>query len=629
MEITMKKQPIRLPRLISDGMVLQRGEKTNIWGWADPEEEITLKFMQKQWHTTVDAVGKWSVVLEKLVVGGPYDMEIQTSFGENRVVRDILIGDVWICSGQSNIELPMDRVKDQFLEDVKICENPFIRLFKIQEHYDFHGPIEELSSGTWEAASCENILRFSALSYYFEKFMQESTGVPIGVINASLGGSPIEAWMSEEMLEAFEGYDKVIAKYRDDDFIKKALKEEEKVPTDWHKELTHMDLGLKGENPWYAVNVEDEAWEEMRLPTFFDKEGLKNFNGAIWFRKKVNVPQSMMGKNAKLWLGTIVDSDETYWNGIQIGSTGYKYPPRKYEVPSELLKEGENTLAIRIVCNKGLGRFTPDKVYRLFNDQEGVELTGVWKYKIGATTSPLEDTSFVRWKPTGLYNGMLAPCHLYTIRGFLWYQGESNTKAPKGYEKLFEKMIVSWRSKWGQGDLPFIYVQLPNFEIDLQEDGSWPKLREAQRQTLKVPNTAMVVAIDVGEANDLHPLNKKDLGYRASLAARALALGEEIEYSGPVLEEASVCNGQVVLRFSRAIGGLKTGDGEALKHFEIAGDDQIFVQAKAQIKESEVILWHEDILAPAAIRYAYVNNPIGGLLYNQQGLPASPFFIDL
>jgi sialate O-acetylesterase len=224
---------------------------------------------------------------------------------------------------------------------------------------------------------------------------------------------------------------------------------------------------------------------------------------------------------------------------------------------------------------------------------------------------------------------MLAPCHLYTIRGFLWYQGESNTKAPNGYEKLFEKMIVSWRSKWGQGDLPFIYVQLPNFEIDVQEDGSWPKLREAQRQTLKVPNTAMVVAIDVGEANDLHPLNKKDLGYRASLAARALALGEEIEYSGPILEETSVCNEQVVLRFSHAIGGLKTRDGEALKHFEIAGDDQIFVQAKAQIRESEVILCHEDILAPVSIRYAYVNNPMGGLLYNQQGLPASPFFIDL
>lgn len=620
---------LRLPRLISDGMVLQRDKDIKIWGWALPGETVTVSFMGQTYSSTADAKGKWEVLLPKLPAGGPHSMEI-TASQQRIIVKDILIGDVWVCSGQSNMVIPMERVKDIYEDEIAHCDNPLIRQFTVPDRYDFNGPREDLDGGIWEPLNADTVLRFSAVGYFFAKALFAKYGIPIGLIKACVGGTPIEAWMSEEVVRQFPGNMEIVEQLRVDGYIDSIKQMEEAKVRAWYESIDENDKGIqKGHVPWFDPEYDASDWARVKLPASWKEMGLDSIKGAVWFRKEIDVPAFMAGKPAKLYMGTIVDSDRTYVNGVLVGSTSYRYPPRKYEVPAGLLKAGKNVITVRVISNDGNGEFVKGKIYKLFGHGYEINLEGEWQYRVGAAIDePLPTVTFFQYKPTGLFNGMIAPLLNYGIKGVIWYQGESNTDDPKGYCEKFCAMIADWRKKWGQGDFPFLYVQLANFmeAKDQPSESQWAQLREEQRRALCLPNTGMAVAIDLGEWNDLHPLNKKDVGERLALLARKLAYGEkDLVASGPLYKSMRVEGNKAIIEFSNIGSGLMVKGGGQLKHFAIAGRDKKFVWAKAIIEDDRVVVWHDDIPNPVAVRYAWADNPEGANLYNREGLPASPF----
>jgi len=620
---------LRLPRLISDGMVLQRDKDIKIWGWALPGETVTVSFMGQTYSSTADAKGKWEVLLPKLPAGGPHSMEI-TASQQRIIVKDILIGDVWVCSGQSNMVIPMERVKDIYEDEIAHCDNPLIRQFTVPDRYDFNGPREDLDGGIWEPLNADTVLRFSAVGYFFAKALFAKYGIPIGLIKACVGGTQIEAWMSEEVVRQFPGNMEIVEQLRVDGYIDTIKQMEEAKVRAWYESIDENDKGIqKGHVPWFAPEYDASDWARVKLPASWKEMGLDSVKGAVWFRKEIDVPAFMAGKPAKLYMGTIVDSDRTYVNGVLVGSTSYRYPPRKYEVPAGLLKAGKNVITVRVISNDGNGEFVKGKIYKLFGHGYEINLEGEWQYRVGAAIDePLPTVTFFQYKPTGLFNGMIAPLLNYGIKGVIWYQGESNTDDPKGYCEKFCAMIADWRKKWGQGDFPFLYVQLANFmeAKDQPSESQWAQLREEQRRALCLPNTGMAVAIDLGEWNDLHPLNKKDVGERLALLARKLAYGEkDLVASGPLYKSMRVEGNKAIIEFSNIGSGLMVKGGGQLKHFAIAGRDKKFVWAKAIIEDDRVVVWHDDIPNPVAVRYAWADNPEGANLYNREGLPASPF----
>lgn len=627
-------EELKLSRLISDGMILQQRKKCKIWGFDVPGRKVMVTFLGEEYVTAADEKGNWEVELKEQDWGGPYVMLISDDAGNEKIIENILIGEVWFCSGQSNMELPMERVKDKYPEEIRACANPAIRMFKITEHADFHGPLQDVLTGEWKMADTDTILQFSATAYFFATALYERIGVPIGLINASLGGSRIESWMSRKMLEGYEDFLALADQYGEEGFIEERQKQNAAQSEAWHRNLDEKDKGfLEG---WQNEEVDLQEWKEVSLPFFFRETELADCIGCIWFRRKFTVPKEMAGKPARLFLGTIVDSDIVYINGVQTGRTEYQYPPRKYDVPEGLLREGENTMVIRVKCERGKGRFTPDKKYALFTETEEVDLTGIWQYRIGALCEAIPETDFVNWKPTGLYHGMTAPCHKYTIAGIIWYQGESNTHVPDIYLDLQERMIKGYRAAWQEEKLPFYYVQLPNFAIDLYDSDAdetgcgWPSVRELQRQALKIPDTGMVVSMDLGEDNDLHPLNKKDLGFRLALLAAAGVYGQDVEYTGPVPETIDWKEEEnlIVITCSHTGEGMYAQSQRKEKRitdFEVAGEDGRFYPALAQIHKDRILVSCKEVVKPEQIRFCFKNTADGALIYNGAGLPMSPF----
>ena len=622
---------VKLPLLISDGMVLQRDANIKVWGWASDGEKITINFDGKTYNATAGANGKWAVMLSELKAGGPYSMDINAS--NHITLTNILIGDVWVCSGQSNMELPMNRVKYRYPDVIANADNPHIRQFIVPHIYDFQEPKEDFKSGSWVSANPKSVLEFTAVGYFFAKELYEKYHVPIGLINASLGGSPAEAWMSEDALKAFPEYLETAKKFKDSNYINQIMAKDKAVNDAWYSRIQQFDKGLeKGQKPWFDVNYDAPEWATMNVPGYWADCNLGNVNGVVWFIKEVNVPASMTGQPAKLWLGRIVDGDFTYVNGKLVGSVSYQYPPRIYDIPSDLLKAGKNVIVVRVINNSGRGGFVPDKPYQLSAAGQTIDLKGRWQYKLGTTMGTLPGKTFIEWQPLGLYNGMIAPLLNYKIKGVIWYQGESNTAKPREYQKLFSALIADWRGKWIQGDFPFLYVQLANFmEVKTQpSESGWAELRDAQLKTLAVPNTGMAVIIDLGEWNDIHPLNKEDVGKRLALAAQKTAYGDEkVVYSGPIYQSMKIEGNKIILTFANTGSGLTAkGDGE-LKYFAIAGADKKFVWAKAKIEDNKIVVWNDQLANPVAVRYAWADNPEGANLYNKEGLPASPFRADL
>ncbi len=617
---------IKLPRLISDGMVLQRDTKVNIWGWASPKEKIELDFKGKKYNTTTAEDGKWSIQLPSQKAGGPYEMTLKAS--NTIVLKNILFGDVWLCSGQSNMELSMDRLKDKYQDIIAKSENSNIRQFLVPDEYYFEKERNDFSSGSWISANPINVLQFTGVGYFFATEIYEKYKIPIGLINSALGGSPAESWISEENIKKFPEYYQEFLKFKDGKLEKQIDENDRKVNSEWYKLLNNTDLGLK--NKW--VNPTDISdWREMQIPGYWADGELGKINGSVWFKKDF-VLEKVKENQAKLILGRIVDADSVFVNGHFVGTTSYQYPPRIYSFNTNVLKEGRNEITVRVINNSGKGGFVVDKPYELIVGDKTIDLKGNWRYKLGSNMQPLPGQTFVRWKPVGLYNAMIAPLKNYPIKGVLWYQGEANTKKPSEYTALMETLIANWRTQWKQEKLPFLLVQLPNFMEPKPEpsESNWAVLRQQQSNVLKVPNTGMAVAIDLGEWNDIHPLNKYDVGHRLALQARKLVYGEKnLIASGPIFESMEQKNEQLILSFSSIGTGLMSKGGNTLYSFAIAGPDGKFVWAKANIEGDKVIVWNNEIKNPVKVRYAWADNPDNANLYNKENLPASPFEAEL
>ncbi len=523
----------------------------------------------------------------------------------------------------------MKRVSPLYPDEIANCENPNIRQFYVPRTFNFKKPQDDISGGQWMAAHPESIAQFSAVAYFFAQELYQKYQVPIGLINTALGGSPAEAWLSEEALKAFPEYYQEALKFKDDDLINKIRREDQSRIGNWYKKLEETDAGYQGMH-WESPDLETSDWATMDIPGYWADGPLGQMNGSVWFRKEVDVPKSMTGQTVKLLMGRIVDADSVFVNGTFVGNVTYQYPPRRYTIPPGVLKEGKNTIVVRVVNNIGRGGFFTDKPYVMETATESIDLKGPWQYKPGAKMEPLASQTFIRFKPLGLYNAMIAPFLNYRIKGVIWYQGESNVRAPEEYDELFPALIRNWRQDWGQGDFPFLYVQLANFQKaeEQPKESSWARLREAQTKALAEPNTGMAVTIDIGEWNDIHPLNKKDVGKRLALAAQKYAFEEQdVVFSGPMFTSMKIKGKKAILTFNHIGSGLVSKNGP-LKEFAIAGKDKKFVWAKAKIKGDKIIVRSKKVKNPVAVRYAWANNPRNANLYNEEGLPACPFRTD-
>ena len=617
---------IKLPKLISDGAVLQRDTEIKIWGWASPEEEISVHFKNKVYLTKTDNQGNWHITMPAQKAGGPYKMELKG--GKNTItLHNILIGEVWLCSGQSNMELTMKRLQDYYAEAIKNSKNSKIRQFLVPDAYNFIQEQSDLSNGTWMEASPENLMEFSGVAYFFAKELYEEFEVPIGLINAALGGSPVEAWLSEDALKSFDTAYNTLQRFKDPDLISKIEQKDQKRQQDWFALLNEKDKGFIKGSEWFLKDYNDATWSSMQVPGYWEDHGLPNIDGVVWFRRSIEIPQNMVNKEAKLWLGRSVDQDHVYVNGTFIGSTGYQYPPRKYTIPNDLLVTGKNTITIRLINQQGKGGFIMDKPYFLSVGKDSIDLKGSWKYQLGTIMEALPEPTFIRWQPSGLFNSMIAPLLNYKIKGAIWYQGESNTQNPKLYYNTFPALINNLRARWNIGNFPFIYVQLANYmeEAFMPSESNWAELRNAQLNTLKLANTGMVVATDLGEWNDIHPLDKKSVGHRLALNAQKLAYHKNVVNSGPIFKSSEIRDNQIVIYFEEVGSGLMAKDGLALRQFQISGPDKNFVWADAKIVENTVVVKNDSITNPTYVRYAWADNPAGANLYNRDGLPASPF----
>ena len=625
------KSEVTLPRLISDGMVLQRQAHVKIWGWAADNESVTVRFIGKTYQTEADTSGKWNIVLPPLKAGGPYDMTIT---GKNTItIKNILVGDVWLCSGQSNMELTMKRVSPRYPEEIKNAGNKFIRYFAVPKTYNFQASQSKLKSGSWVSPNPSNILDFSAVSYFYAKALYDSLQVPVGIINSALGGSPVEAWIDLKALKKFPKYYHEALRFQSQQLIDSIQKADQARSHNWYSELHAKDLGYQNPSKtWRNPDLNTSNWATMDLPGFWADTPLGKVNGVVWFRKVIDVPAAMAGKPAKLLLGRIVDADSVFVNGTFVGTTSYQYPPRRYEIPANVLKTGKNSIVVRVISNAGRGGFVPDKPYQISNGNSIIDLKGPWKYRLGTKMKPLAGPTFIRWKPTGLYNAMIAPLENYRIKGAVWYQGESNADRPVEYRYLLKDMITSWRDHWRQGDFPFLVVQLPNYMKAVSEpsESNWALLRESQMKALSLPNTGMAVAIDLGEWNDIHPLDKKDVGNRLVWLAQKVAYGKKnSKYLSPLYQSMKVEGNRIVITFDQVGDGLAVKGGGELKQFAIAGKEKHFVWAKARIiGKNKVAVFSREIEHPVAVRYAWADNPEGVNLYTKEGLPAAPFRTD-
>lgn len=608
--LAMGSQPVmakvRLPKLVSDKMVLQRDTDLKIWGWADAGEKVTVRLQGNYYETEADKNGNWEVTLPPQQAGGPYLLEVNEI-----VIRDVLVGDVWLCSGQSNQETPIHRLTEMFPE-INVSNNHMIRHYKVPTQDIKETLAEEIAgNAVWHSGVASEVMNWTALAYFYAQEAYAKTKVPQGMLVSSLGGSAIESWVSQEHLKEFP---RLV-------LDKEALEQMNQASKD------------QGEGKWNQLNWDDSDWETMQMPGTWRENGV-NVRGTVWLRKDFEIPEAMEGRHARLAMGTLVHNDAVFVNGVYVGSTGYEYPPRRYQIPAGVLRKGKNTIAVRLNAPAGNGEFIKDKPYKIIGDAAEIDLTGTWKYKVGLDlaevskyTERLKNRQSVG---SGLYNGMIYPIRHYRVKGAIWYQGESNAGRSHEYGALMSALITNWRELWQKPELPFLLVQLPNFmeKHEKPTDSGWARIREAQLNTFKTtPNTALAVTYDVGEWNDIHPLNKKAVAQRLFLGARKVVYGEKVTHSGPVYKDMKIEGDKIVISFTETGRGLMAKGG-TLKHFAIAGEDKQFVWAEAVIRGNKVVVSSKSVKNPVAVRYAWSDNPDEANLCNKEGLLASPFRTD-
>lgn len=620
---------VSLPSFITDNMVLQQKSTVPFWGESDKKSvSVTTSWDKKTYKANV-INGKWNVVLKTPVYGGPYTIAIND--GDLKTLQNVLIGDVWLCSGQSNMEMPLEGWGkiDNYKEEIANADYPQIRLLQA-EHIESTLPLNTLKvqHDGWNVCSPKTIADFSATAYFFARKIYKEKKIPIGLIHSSWGGTLIEAWTSSGALSTIHDFDAEIEAMKSETSRETLEKKYNADLAVWEKHLANADKGYENEKAvWATSKIDDSAWKTMKVPSFFDSNGLGNFDGIIWFRKTVNISDNT--KDFKL--SYYADDDDILWvNGNYIGETKGYNVERHYTIPAKYLKKGENLITIRVFDGAGNGGIYGDENIALKSEKETIALSGDWKYSIGADSKDLPAKPYLAQgqnRPSAIYNAMIAPLLDYKIKGVIWYQGESNAERAHQYQKLMPLLINDWRDKFKDKNLPFFFVQLANYKEKKKQpgDSDWAELREAQLMALKVPNTGMAVTTDIGDGNDIHPKNKQDVGARLADIALAKVYNVKMEYSGPLYKSYKIEHNSIILDFDFN-AGIKAKES-SLKGFSIAGSDQKFYWAEAKIVDGKVVVYAQEVPDPVAVRYNWADNPDGNLT-NASGLPASSFRTD-
>lgn len=637
-------RPLLSP-LFSDAAVLQRSKPIAVWGWAASGTQVTVELAgapgAKPLTVSAAVDGRWQAAIGPFPAGGPYELRA-TGGGRSAIAHDVLIGDVWICSGQSNMEMAVKDAANAQAEQ-QAATWPQIRQLRI-ERTSASVP-QDVVNCAWKPATAANVLEFSATAYFLARELHQSLQVPIGVVHSSWGGTCIEYWLSTTALAAVPGREREAALIQD--LTRRAAaqraatgKEYPELIAAWY---AANDPGTAARPAWSDEAYDDHAWNDVRLPALFEQSRFvaPAFDGTIWIRRTVTLPAEAAGKAAVLNLGGIDDFDTTWINGREVGSSELSCQPRRYEVPAGILRAGDNRIAIRITDTGGAGGINGGPESLTLTPQGGApaSLAGSWRLHTGAdlaTVPPLPVRLGPGIWPGALGNGMIAPLVPLSVAGFVWYQGESNAAGGHQYRDLLQGLIGDWRGRFAQGELPFLIVSLANYRARAEQPGesNWADLREDQALVARtVPHCGLALAIDCGDARDIHPKDKQTVGRRLALAARAIAAGEPVEWSGPWYREQVVEGAAIRLRFAHlgggltAAGGLSTADAKPLTGFAIAGDDRVFTWAEARIDGDSVVVSSPQVAKPVAVRYAWADNPACNLA-NQAGLPAVPFRTD-
>lgn len=627
---------VTLPSLVGDNMVLQQGESAGIWGRAEPSEKVSV---QGSWQTeavtaTADRDGRWRLALPLPAAGGPYSIRI---VGRNELeLNNVMVGEVWVCSGQSNMEMGVSLCSNAD-EEIAAADFPDIRLFMVPRTIAAR-PGDRLGPDLrWKVCTPETVVQggwggFSAAAYYFGRRLHKELQTPIGLIQAAWGGTPAESWTALPMLGRIGGYEREIEESNLlADHPDKVEAMNRRRTNEWESELARVDAGM-GKEKWYAPDFDDSAWETMVQPVNWNENDLRNFDGVVWFRKRLDLPPEWNGRELVLELGPIDDADRTWVNGTLVGETGNWTAERKYTVPAAATGTGRVCITVRVLDTGGAGGIYGAgeklKIHPADSPGDCLPLAGPWRFMKSAGTGkipsrpPLLELSAYA-TASSLFNGMISPILPFTIKGAIWYQGESNSPRSRRYEELLKAMIDCWRERWRQGDFPFYYVQIAPFLYWSGADGVG--IREAQRRVLSHPGTGMVVTSDIGNIHDIHPRNKQDVGGRLALLALAKTYGRAVDAcSGPLLRSMTVEGSRVRLRFDYCGSGLAVRKGHGLSSFRLAGSDGIFLPARAVLDGNSVVLSSPLIKSPVSADYAWSDTAEGHLI-NREGLPASCF----
>lgn len=619
---------VRLSHIFSDNMVLQRDKPIKFWGWADKNEVVEVNFINQKKKVKADKQGNWTLTLDQVPFGGPHELKV---IGKNNkiLLKNILVGDVWLCSGQSNMEMPIHgwgSVYD-YEEEIKNAEYPKIRAFNVVKAMNSK-PQADLN-GDWTVCSPQTVANYSAVAYFFARKLNKDLDIPIGIINSSWGGTEIESWISSDAFDKLPNefrvkYEQVkIGDFgqfiKDNEANKKA-----------YQEAMLNDIGTS--EKWFMPSTDISSWNKMQIPQMWEKV-LGDLDGVVWFRYDLALPADVDEKNATIQLGPIDDDDVLWINGVKIGETQGYATNRLYEIPSGILKSGKNTIVIKVSDHSGGGGIygNPDNLY-LKTSNGKYPLAGEWLYKIAVSNI---EYNYVNISPNMyyalLYNAMINPIIQFPIKGAIWYQGESNASQAENYKTLFPTMISDWRSKWGY-EFPFYWVQLANYmgKDKMPQQSDWADLREAQTQTLQLPNTGQAVITDIGDADDIHPRNKQDVGARlASIALNKTYGMNHVVSSGPTFKSMSISGNEITIEYDNISEGLVVNNKYGyIEGFAVAGDDGKFVWAQAFLDgNNKVVISSKDILNPVAVRYSWSNNPDVNL-FNTEGFPAAPFRTD-
>jgi len=615
---------VSLAKIFSPGVVLQRDTLVTVWGWGDAGEKVIVRIGGKKYETKTAKNGNWKVIIDPFTAGGPYDLIVS---GRDEIrIDNVMFGEVWLCGGQSNMQFTL-RMLGKNVEDIPEVNNDQIRLFQTELDVDYL-PKKDLKGGTWNIASSQTVPDFSATAYFFGKHLYDSLKVPIGLISANLGATSIETWMSTSSLKPFPQFQELANKIetRNKNFEQLA----EELAT--FRESWDNEYYLKGpgfEQEWYKPKTDLIDWKTISIPNFWEYDGLDH-DGAVWFRKKFDLPSGFESDTLQINLNQIDDYDITWVNGVKVGESFGNRNWRNYKVPANILKPTDNDLVVRVFDIGDLGGMHTSAFWG------NPILLGEWKYKPGlkidAETFPTPDVpnGSIFSYPTLLYNGNIAPISSFAIKGAIWYQGESNASRAEEYRELMPVLIKEWRKEWGY-DFPFLIVQLANYGQEPGEpvESSWAELREAQSLALNEPNVFIAPAIDIGEAGDIHPKNKEEVGRRLAIGALKIAYGKNLVAQSPVFDQMSIDGNYAALTFKQIGSGLKTKDKFGyIRGFQIAGSDKKFYWAKAILDRNQVIVSNPNVSKPEAVRYAWADNPGPLDLYNREGLPVLPFRTD-